>query len=108
VHGRRGEVAVTVRVTTLKGAAAGAYYVEALPNYYLDADEPRGVWHGLGAGMLGLTGTVEDGAFLALMAGMLTSRFGAVAGERVHGEVGARVRCDGVVAEVGVGVVGGR
>ena len=26
---------VTVRVTTLRGAAAGAYYVEHLPNYYL-------------------------------------------------------------------------
>ena len=38
MHGRRGEVPVTVRVTTLKGAAAGAYYVEALPAYYLDAD----------------------------------------------------------------------
>jgi hypothetical protein len=43
VHGRPDEVLVTVRVTTLKGAAAGAYYVEALPNYYLDADEPRGI-----------------------------------------------------------------
>ncbi len=61
---------VTVRVTTLKGAAAGAYYVEALPNYYLDADEPRGLWHGRAAGMLGLSGTVDDDAFLALMAGM--------------------------------------
>ena len=70
MHGRRGEVLVTVRVTTLKGASAGAYYVEALPNYYLDADEPRGVWHGQGAGMLGLSGTVDDGAFLALMAGV--------------------------------------
>jgi hypothetical protein len=61
---------VTVRVTTLKGAAAGAYYVEALPNYYLDADEPRGIWHGHGAGMLGVSGTVGDDAFLALMAGL--------------------------------------
>ena len=70
MHGRRGEVLVTVRVTTLKGASAGAYYVEALPNYYLDADEPRGVWHGQGAGMLRLSGTVDDDAFLALMAGV--------------------------------------
>ena len=61
---------MTVRVTTLKGAGAGAYYVEALPNYYLDADEPRGVWHGHAAGMLGLAGSVEDDAFLALMAGL--------------------------------------
>ena len=70
VHSGGGDVPVTVRVTTLKGAAAGAYYVEALPNYYLDADEPRGVWHGRAAGMLGLSGSVEDEAFLALMAGM--------------------------------------
>jgi conjugative relaxase-like TrwC/TraI family protein len=61
---------MTVRVTTLKGAAAGAYYVEALPNYYLDADEPRGIWHGRAAGMLGLSGAVDDVAFLALMAGL--------------------------------------
>jgi conjugative relaxase-like TrwC/TraI family protein len=60
---------VTVRVTTLKGAAAGAYYVEALPAYYLDADEPRGVWHGRSAGMLGLAGSVDEESFLALMAG---------------------------------------
>jgi len=61
---------MTVRVTTLKGASVGAYYVEALPNYYLDADEPRGLWHGQAAGMLGLAGTVEADAFLALMSGM--------------------------------------
>ena len=60
---------MTVRVTTLKGAGAGAYYVEALPNYYLDADEPQGVWHGRAAGMLGLAGEVDDAAFLAVMAG---------------------------------------
>jgi conjugative relaxase-like TrwC/TraI family protein len=56
-------------VTTLKGASAGAYYVEALPNYYLDADEPRGLWAGCGAAQLGLTGVVDDAAFLAVMAG---------------------------------------
>jgi conjugative relaxase-like TrwC/TraI family protein len=61
---------MTVRVTTLKGADVGAYYVEALPNYYLDSGEPRGVWFGDGAGMLGLSGAVDDEAFLALMAGM--------------------------------------
>jgi conjugative relaxase-like TrwC/TraI family protein len=61
---------VTVRVTTLKGASAGGYYVEALPNYYLDAAEPRGVWHGRAAGMLGLGATVEDEHFVALMAGL--------------------------------------
>jgi len=62
-------VVMTARVTTLKGADAGAYYVEALPNYYLDSGEPAGRWHGLGAERLGLVGEVDDAAFLALMAG---------------------------------------
>ena len=61
--------AVTVRVTTLKGADAGAYYVEQLPNYYLQSGEPRGVWHGTAATPLGLSGEVADDDFLALMAG---------------------------------------
>jgi conjugative relaxase-like TrwC/TraI family protein len=61
---------MTVRVTTLKGADAGAYYVEQLPNYYLQSGEPRGVWLGTGAAMLGLSGEVADDHFLALMAGM--------------------------------------
>jgi len=59
-----------VRVTTLKGADAGAYYVEQLPNYYLDSGEPRGIWFGDGARQLGVTGEVDDDAFLAVMAGM--------------------------------------
>ena len=47
---------MTVRVTTLKGVNAGAYYVDKLPNYYLDAEgEPPGVWHGRGAMALGVT-----------------------------------------------------
>ena len=61
---------VTVRVTTLKGADAGVYYVEQLPNYYLDSGEPRGVWLGDGARQLGITGEVGDEAFLAVMAGI--------------------------------------
>ena len=61
---------VTVRVTTLKGFDAGSYYVEQLPNYYLDSGEPRGVWFGDGAQQLGVTGEVDDAAFLAVMAGM--------------------------------------
>jgi conjugative relaxase-like TrwC/TraI family protein len=61
---------VTVRVTTLKGADSGAYYVETLPNYYLQSGEPRGVWFGEGAQRLGLAGDVDDAAFLALMAGV--------------------------------------
>lgn len=61
---------MTVRVTTLKGDGAGTYYVEALPNYYLQSGEPRGVWSGEGARRLGLTGGVADDAFLVAMAGM--------------------------------------
>ncbi len=60
---------MTVRVTTLKGAAAGRYYTEQLPSYYLDAGEPPGRWYGNGAALLGLDGPVDDGAFLAVMAG---------------------------------------
>jgi len=62
VHSGGGDDPVTVRVTTLKGDSAGAYYVEALPNYYLDAEEPRDIWHGRAAGMIGLSGMVEDEA----------------------------------------------
>jgi conjugative relaxase-like TrwC/TraI family protein len=74
VHARGREfqrdVPVTVRVTTLKGPEAGAYYVEKLPNYYLDAEgEPPGVWLGRGADLLGLSGAVDDVAFLNVMAG---------------------------------------
>lgn len=61
---------MTVRVTTLKGADAGAYYLDALPTYYLDATgEPPGRWHGHGAMQLGLTGDLDEGAFLRVMAG---------------------------------------
>ena len=61
---------VTVRVTTLKGFGVGSYYVEQLPNYYLDSGEPRGIWFGEGALQLGVAGEVEDEPFLAVMAGM--------------------------------------
>ncbi|MDW3214771.1 MAG: MobF family relaxase [Ilumatobacteraceae bacterium] len=61
---------MTVRVTTLKGIDAGGYYVDRLPNYYLDSSEPSGVWLGRGASMLGLRGEVGDEAFLDLMAGL--------------------------------------
>ncbi len=60
---------MTARVTTLKGPAAGAYYVEALPSYYVDACEPKGRWHGHGAERLGLSGEVVDAQFLRIMAG---------------------------------------
>ena len=60
---------MTVRVTTLKGAAAGRYYTEHLPSYYLDGDEPAGRWWGRGAGLLGLEGEMDAEAFLSVMAG---------------------------------------
>jgi len=60
---------VTARVTTLKSAEAGLYYVEHLRSYYLAEGEPPGRWHGRGANLLGLAGEVRDGDFLAVMAG---------------------------------------
>ncbi|MCP3861228.1 MAG: relaxase domain-containing protein, partial [Phycisphaeraceae bacterium] len=62
---------MTARVTTLKGPDAGAYYVEALPSYYLDSGEPKGIWHGHGAERLGLEGEIVDHEFLRIMAGHL-------------------------------------
>ncbi|MCU1392579.1 MAG: conjugal transfer protein [Ilumatobacteraceae bacterium] len=61
---------MTVRVETLKGSTAGAYYVDGPADYYLQSDEPRGLWHGDAATTLGLSGEVSDEHFLALMAGM--------------------------------------
>lgn len=61
---------MTVRVKTLKGPDAGRYYVEELPNYYLDGGEPSGQWFGRGAELLPLAGVVEPEAFLALMSGL--------------------------------------
>ncbi len=61
---------MTARVTTLKGPDAGAYYVEALPDYYLDIDEPPGCWQGKAAARLGLSGVVDDEEFLSVMAGL--------------------------------------
>ncbi len=60
---------MTVRVTTLKGDDAGRYYLDTVPVYYLDGQEPPGRWRGRGAGLLGLDGTIEDEAFLNIMAG---------------------------------------
>lgn len=61
-----------MRVTTLKGVGAGDYYLEGggLPGYYLDVDEPRGVWFGVGAEWLFLDGEVDDEQFSAVMAGV--------------------------------------
>lgn len=83
------ETAVTARVTTLKGVDAGAYYVEALPSYYLDADEPPGRWHGHGADLLGLRGEIRDEDFLDLMAGAHPASRGVLLG-RTYGESSVR------------------
>ncbi len=80
---------MTARVTTLKGVDAGAYYVEALPSYYLDADEPPGRWQGRGADMLGLRGEVRDEDFLDIMAGVHPGSRGVLLG-RAYGESSVR------------------
>ncbi|MFW2381431.1 MAG: relaxase domain-containing protein, partial [Acidimicrobiales bacterium] len=80
---------MTARVTTLKGPDAGAYYVEALPSYYLQAGEPRGQWHGRGAATLGLSGPIRDEDFLAVMAGEHPDRPGWPLGRR-YGESSVR------------------
>ncbi|MCB0989545.1 MAG: relaxase domain-containing protein [Acidimicrobiales bacterium] len=81
---------MTARVTTLKGASAGAYYVEALPSYYLDSGEPKGVWHGRGAELLGLHGELIDDEFLAVMAGLRPGTDGEVHLGRVMGDSSVR------------------
>jgi conjugative relaxase-like TrwC/TraI family protein len=70
VHALVREPAVTARVTTLKGADAGGYYVDGPGGYYLDGDEPPGRWLGRGADMLGLSGEADDEDFLSLMDGI--------------------------------------
>ena len=67
-----------------EGPVAGVYYVEQLPNYYLQSGEPRGVWLGQGAELLGLAGEVDDEAFLAVMAGMDPRRPDRHLGRRVR------------------------
>ena len=81
---------MTARVTTLKGADAGAYYVEALPNYYLDSGEPNGIWHGRGAEQLGLEGEITDDEFLRLMAGLEPRARGEAHLGRPYGEDSVR------------------
>ena len=80
---------MTARVTTLKGVDAGAYYIEALPSYYLDADEPPGRWHGQGADLLGLRGEVRDEDFLDVMAGVHPGSRRVLLG-RTYGESSVR------------------
>ncbi|MCP4386551.1 MAG: relaxase domain-containing protein, partial [Hyphomicrobiales bacterium] len=80
---------MTARVTTLKGVDAGAYYVEALPSYYLDSNEPPGRWHGRGADILSLRGEIRDEDFLDIMAGVHPGSRGLLLG-RAYGESSVR------------------
>ncbi len=89
-HWHREVVGVTARVMTLKGSTAGSYYVEVLPNYYLDSGEPRGRWHGHGAAALGLAGEVADVEFLRLMAGNDPRKAGEVPLGRIYGDASVR------------------
>jgi conjugative relaxase-like TrwC/TraI family protein len=79
---------VTVRVTSLRGADAGAYYVDpdrrGLATYYLDAGEPPGQWVGRQAAVWRLIGAVDAEAFLSLMdgAGPSGEQLGRAYGER--------------------------
>ncbi len=73
---------LTARVTTLKGSGAGEYYVHELPSYYLDSGEPRGVWLGMGADALGLSGQVGDAEFLNVLAGVYPDEPGLLLGSR--------------------------
>ncbi|MGE4164011.1 MAG: MobF family relaxase [Vicinamibacterales bacterium] len=65
-----GRWGVTVRVTSLKGAGAGEYYVAEPGGYYLAAGEPPGRWFGDGAARLGLDASVDDAAFVSVLAGI--------------------------------------
>lgn len=61
---------MTVRATGLKGTAAGLYYTEELPDYYLNGGEPSGIWWGDGADQLGLKGRLDAAAFHAVLSGV--------------------------------------
>lgn len=61
---------MTVRVTSLKGPAAGRYYVAEVGSYYLAAEEPKGRWFGDAAQRLGVAGAIVDDQFVAVMAGV--------------------------------------
>ena len=83
---------MAVRVTTLKGTAAGVYYTHelglGLGLYYAREEEPPGRWVGQQADALGLRGELDPFAFLRLMAG-LDPETEATLG-RAYGESSAR------------------
>ena len=72
----------------MKGAAAGEYYVAEVGSYYLAAGEPKGRWFGDAAAALGLSGVVDDGGFVAVLAGV--DPFSGVALGRGFGERSVR------------------
>jgi conjugative relaxase-like TrwC/TraI family protein len=52
------------------GSAQGSYYASlSAEDYYHKGGEPEGLWHGLGAKELGLSGTVDKAEFLKLCDG---------------------------------------
>ena len=61
---------MTVRVTPLHGPGAGAYYVQEVGSYYVQAGEPARVWSGKAAERLGLSGPVHAAAFGAVLDGV--------------------------------------
>jgi len=81
---------MTARVNTLKGADAGLYYVDALPSYYFDSGEPKGLWHGSGAEVLGLEGEIIDDEFLSVMSGLHPRAAGDAPLGRRYGEASVR------------------
>ncbi|MFN0090199.1 MAG: MobF family relaxase [Acidimicrobiales bacterium] len=79
---------MTARVTSLKGAAAGQYYVAEVGSYYLAGGEPKGRWFGDAATQLGISGVVDDGQFVAVMNGV--DPFSGVGLGRAFGEKSVR------------------
>ncbi len=72
---------MAVRVSSLKGAGAGRYYVAEVGSYYLAAGEPAGRWFGDAAAELGLVGEIDDEAFVSVVNGVEPSS-GVLLGRR--------------------------
>ncbi|MGD9751904.1 MAG: relaxase domain-containing protein, partial [Acidimicrobiia bacterium] len=57
-------------MTSLKGPGTGEYYVVDPGGYYLAAGKPPGRWFGQAAARFGLDVSFDDGAFVAVLAGI--------------------------------------
>ncbi|MEZ5232332.1 MAG: MobF family relaxase [Acidimicrobiales bacterium] len=57
-------------MTSLKGPGTGEYYVAEPGGYYLAAGKPPGRWFGQAAARFGLDVSFDDGAFVAVLAGI--------------------------------------